>query len=384
MRVLALLWLAGAGLRLTILAVPPVLPLIHRDFELTATGVGLLASLPVAFFALAALPGSLLIARFGATSTLVAGLFVTALGSAARGASPNVVLLYASTMVMGAGVAVMQPALPIVVREWLPRRIGFGTAVYSNGLLVGEVVPVLLTIPVVLPLVGGGWRADLVLWSLPVLATAIVVAVSAPHPARGTTTAAPPSRRWWPDWSEPLTWQLGLLLGCVTSMYFGANAFIPDFLVSRGRPDLVGPALTALNVGQLPGSLVLLVLAERLARRAAPFVVLGVLGAIGVIGLVAVVSAWTMLWAGLLGLACGTSMTLALTLPVLLSPPEEVGRTAGAMFAIAYGAAPLVAVVSGAAWDLGGQPQLAFVPMGLCALALAGFALVLRARRRLR
>jgi hypothetical protein len=28
---LALLWLGGAGMRLTILAVPPVLPLIHRD-----------------------------------------------------------------------------------------------------------------------------------------------------------------------------------------------------------------------------------------------------------------------------------------------------------------------------------------------------------------
>jgi CP family cyanate transporter-like MFS transporter len=33
------------------------------------------------------------------------------------------------------------------VRGWLPHRIGFGTAVFTNGLLVGEILPVALTIP---------------------------------------------------------------------------------------------------------------------------------------------------------------------------------------------------------------------------------------------
>ena len=34
-----LLWLAGIDLRLTLLAVPPVLPLIHRDLALDETTV---------------------------------------------------------------------------------------------------------------------------------------------------------------------------------------------------------------------------------------------------------------------------------------------------------------------------------------------------------
>jgi len=37
---------------------------------------------------------------------------------------------------MGAGVAVTQPALPALVGRWLPRRIGLGTGIYTNGLLV--------------------------------------------------------------------------------------------------------------------------------------------------------------------------------------------------------------------------------------------------------
>ena len=50
-RMLALLWLTGAGMRLTILVVPPLIPLIHGDLRLPETEVGILAGLPVALFA---------------------------------------------------------------------------------------------------------------------------------------------------------------------------------------------------------------------------------------------------------------------------------------------------------------------------------------------
>ncbi len=64
---LALLWLTGTALRLTILAVPPVIPLIHDDLNLNATQIGVLTGLPSIMLALAAVPGSLLIARLGVT-----------------------------------------------------------------------------------------------------------------------------------------------------------------------------------------------------------------------------------------------------------------------------------------------------------------------------
>ena len=67
-----LLWLAGVGLRLTILAVPPVITLMQADLHLSGTQIGILSGLPVILFATAALPGSLLIARFGALPTLTA------------------------------------------------------------------------------------------------------------------------------------------------------------------------------------------------------------------------------------------------------------------------------------------------------------------------
>src|SRR6266516_7817998 len=84
---IVLLWLAGNALRITILAVPPVIAMIRDEFALSATEVGLLSSIPPALFAIAALAGSLLVARLGVRGALVGGLALIALGSALRGSS---------------------------------------------------------------------------------------------------------------------------------------------------------------------------------------------------------------------------------------------------------------------------------------------------------
>src|SRR5690349_21026110 len=62
---LALLWLAGISLRVTVLAIPPVIPAIHNDMALNEKAVGTLTSLPVLLLAAAAVLGSLVIHRLG-------------------------------------------------------------------------------------------------------------------------------------------------------------------------------------------------------------------------------------------------------------------------------------------------------------------------------
>jgi fucose permease len=84
-----------------------------------------------------------------------------------------------------------------------------------------------------------------------------------------------------------------------------------------------------------------------------------------------------------LSFASGSSLILGLSLPALLSAPEDVARTSAAMFTVSYGGAVMVALISGAAWDLGGNPRLAFVPGALCAILLVVSAMLLRRRREL-
>src|SRR6266508_154418 len=70
---ITLLWLAGNALRLTILAVPPVVAMIRDELAMSATEVGLLSSIPPALFAVAVLIGSLLVARLGVKGALFGG-----------------------------------------------------------------------------------------------------------------------------------------------------------------------------------------------------------------------------------------------------------------------------------------------------------------------
>lgn len=365
---LVLLWLAGACLRLTVLAIPPVIPLLHADLRLSETAIGWLSSLPPLLFAIAAVPGALLIARFGLVRALVAGLLLNAAGSAARGAVDNAALLYVSTIVMGAGIAVMQPTLPPLVRAWFPQRIGFATAVYSNGLLVGETLAVALAIPVVLPLVHGSWRMSLVFWSGPVLATALLVALAAPRAG----DLAPP--KWWPNWKDPLIWRLGLIFGSVNATYFVSNALLPDYVIAAGHPELVGAALTALNFGQLPASLLMLPLAGRLVTEPRAYVATGLLALVCVVGMMISHSIGIVIWAGLLGFIGAVTMVLALALPSVLSAPDDVHRTSAGMFTISYSCAMALAVLGGWLWDFTRVSIAGFVPIALCGLVIAALA----------
>ena len=375
MTLLLLLWLAGNGTRLTILAIPPVIPLIRGDLGLSETEVGIVSGLPPVLFALAAVPGALLIARFGALQTLVFGLLLGAIAGGLRAVSPDVVVLYLTTIGAALGISVMHVALPPLVREWLPQRIPFATAVYTNGLLVGEILPVALMLPVVMPLTGGSWRAGLVVWAVPLVLIALVVLALAPRQRSPAGSAAEPPRRWWPDWRNGLIWRLGLMLGSINSIYFATNAFLPDYLHALGREDLVTAALTALNLGQLPASLALLAVADRLQRRAWPYVVAAGLCLIGFAGIFTGNGVWIVTGCTLLGFSAAGILVLMFALPPMLSAPDDVHRTMAAMLTISYSCAVIVPIVSGFAWDMTHIPAIAFVPIALCTFVLAGLAL---------
>ena len=355
-----LLWTCGACLRLTILSLPPVISLIQRDLHLSGTQIGLLSGLPVVVFAIFAAPGSIVIARVGVRGALLFGLAVTLSGNLLRAGVSDAWQLYATTALMSAGVAVMQPAMAAAVREWMPARPAFGTAVYTNGLIVGEIIPVAVTLPLLLPLLDENWRWALGVWSLPLIATVIaVVLFVSPTSAN---TAKNHAGSWLPQWNSGLNWRIGMTLGSAMSTYFCLNGFLPAYLEGRGHHELISEALTALNAGQLPSSLLLLLTADKLQGKRWPYLVLGILFSCSVIGVVTSASTWTALWAALAGFSAGAALPLGLALaPLLCDNPKDVPLASAAAFAIGYGFAMLISVLSGAVWDLVGNVNAAFI-----------------------
>ncbi|HLZ02471.1 MAG TPA: MFS transporter [Bradyrhizobium sp.] len=357
-----LLWICGASLRLTVLAVPPVISLMQRDLNLSGTEIGLLSGIPVVVFGIFAAPGSIVVARMGVRGALVCGLLVAAGGALLRIGVSNAWQLYLTSLLMSAGIAVMQPAMAAAVREWMPERSAFGTAVYTNGLILGEIIPVATMLPLVLPYFDGSWRPALGVWSFPLIATAVVVAVFAPKSAASVSTSH--AGRWLPQWNSRLNWRIGLTLGSTTSTYFCLNGFLPAFLNGNGRQDLVSAALTALNAGQVPASFLLLITADKLQGKRWPLLALGALFSSCVVGIMISASAWTVFWAGLAGFSLAASLVLALALaPLLCNNPDDVALTSAAAFAISYGFAMLISLLSGVAWDLAGNVNAALIPI---------------------
>jgi len=371
---LLLLWLGGVDTRLTMLAVPPLIPLIHRELHLDEKSIGALVSGPVLIFAIVSIPGSLLIARLGVRGALLVGLGAVGVFGALRGYGPSVPVLFSSTFLMGIGVAVTQPAFPAMVREWFPRRIAIATAVYSNGILIGETLPTALTTPVgVLPLANGDWRWALASWSVLVLISAVAIVALAP-----TRTSMPrTSSRWWPEWRQNQTLRIGIVMGMASATYFGANAYIPDFLEQTGRHALISPALALLNGSQLLTAPAVALWPQLLTGRAG-FVGSAVLMGITQLGLVFTPGAGVLAWAFVLGFSTALAFVVVLSLPPRLAPVGGVARMSAAIFTIQYLTAFVIPLIAGAFWDATGQALFAFVPGIAAAVAMAWGAMSLR------
>ncbi|WP_323837658.1 MFS transporter [Photorhabdus africana] len=366
---LFLLWLAGAGTRLTILATPPIISDIHHDLNLTETQVGIISGLPAVLFAGTAILGSLLIARTSAIKTLILGLLITSLGSAFRGAADDIIIMYMATMITGLGVAFMQPALPSIVKDWFPKHIVIATAIYVNGLLLGgEVIPVAVTKSILLPILGS-WRLTYVFWAAITLIIAIFIYKLAPK-NKHEIISINKNLKWVPEWNNIILWKLGLMMGCVNATYFATNFFIPRYLHETNFEDLTSISLVALNLGQIPASIILMMTGATVAKLRYPYLISG-------IGLIASFSSimyfgteYIVISSAFIGFFSAIVLILMLGLPSMISEPHEVHRSTSLMLTIGYTCAVITPVISGLSWDISGNPSYVFLPMMMCSIIL--------------
>ncbi len=153
---------------------------------------------------------------------------------------------------------------------------------------------------------------------MPVAVIAAIIMAAAPRAPAATPTAA--SRRWMPDFRNPLIWRIGLLLGSVNATYFSMNGFLPDYLTHTGRPDLINAALTALNLGQLPASFLLLASADRMVRTVWSYLGCGLVCLARVLAIVFLGGIWVVVGCAVWGCFGAAVLVLVLALPPLIAP----------------------------------------------------------------
>ncbi|HET9921009.1 MAG TPA: MFS transporter [Ktedonobacteraceae bacterium] len=373
-----LITLVGINLRSVILGVPPVLPLIKHDLALSYTATGLLTALPTLVLGLTAWPSGLLADRIGPRTCVTLGLALLGAGALLRAAWANPFALFLFTILLSVGIALSQTAVPILARRWFPSHIGMVSALFSDGLIIGETIAAGLTVPIMLLFLGkDAWAGTFILWGIPIVVLLVFWLWLAPSAAPTLKTVRETSTTTTTERAASVAkkpavnaWHLGIMLGANSLIYFNMNGWIAPYNQAIHHAELTPLALAILNAAQLPSSLAVTVVAQRFAGRRFPFIGAGIVCAISIAFWVFGPAGLEPLWAALLGASSALVFTLGIALPPLLALPEQVARLTGFTVSLTYCIAFIGPYLGGQLWDIFHLPALAFLPVAIASVVL--------------
>lgn len=332
--VLALAWLTAFSSRSNTISVGPVLPLIQRDLSLSYAQAGFLFSIPVLMMGLFSIPSGLIMARLGVKPVLVLSLTLLALGGGLRALATTGASLFAFTALLGAGIGLVQPALPRLIKDRFTRNTGVMTGIYSNGFSVGATTAAALAIPVLVPFSGTlSWRGPFLIWATAVGVTALAWLFVPGGSSRGGESLAPFAR----IFRSRLCWLFSGIFLTQSLLYYILNSWLASYYQSLGFPLATAASTLAL----LSGSSIVFgfsgpALSDRFGRRP-PFIVAGVVSVAGVLGLILWPAQAYWLWPLMIGSSTSVLFTTGFVIPVDLAPADEVGAFTGLMLTVGFG-----------------------------------------------
>jgi MFS transporter, CP family, cyanate transporter len=361
----AALFLAALNLRPAVASVSPLLDTIRDADDLSHTAGGLLTTIPTLCMGVGAFLVPPVAARLGAERALTYAMVVIGVATAARIWGGNTTVLFATTLAIGAGIALAQPLLPGLVRTYFAKRSMLITALYSLGITLGAAIPAAAS-PAIDDLTNS-WEVALAFWAVFAVA-AIVVLVpiarrSRPGPRRGIVT---------PPWRERRAWQISLFYGGASGLYWVVLAWLASVYEDHGWSDTkAGLLLTLLSVAQAAATIAVTVRASRMHDRRPALIASLVIMAVGMVGVAVTPYSVPVLWALLLGLGNGLVFPVMLVLPVDYGrDPAHAARLAAMGFGIGYLLASLGPLLTGALRDLTGTYLAPFAFYGGVSLLL--------------
>lgn len=348
--------IAAFNLRVAVSGVGPVIDEIRIDTGMSSALAGVLTAIPFVCSAIFSFAGLALIRRLSPARIIALSLISIAAGTLLRAAMPSALLVLATTVPIGVGIALAGIGLPGVIKAHLADRPGMITGAYVASLSTGGALAAVLMVPLSDAL--GDWR-----WAFAASAVPALVAIPLWSATVGRSDARAGLERLGPAGWRPS--RTGILLGLVfgaQSMTFSGTISWVAALYTEGGWDPSHAALTtaAVPLFSIPSSLVAMRLSHggtRIAWVAASAAVITV----SMLGLALVPETAAWLWTPLFGLGTGAIFPLILTLPLDLRPSalESTDLTSW-MLGIGYALSAVAPVVVGALRDLTGGFTAAF------------------------
>lgn len=375
--------LVAANLRAVLTAVGPVLPEIGADLEIGATRLGLLVSLPIFAFAAVSPLVHAIARRHGVTRTVLVALLVLLAGTLLRSV-PNEPALWIGTAVIGAGIAVGNVLLPVVVRQDFPDRVPSVTGYYIAAQSVVAGAASGLAVPIAE--LTGAWEIAVGAWVV-LIAFALVswlprMRGRAPQTAALPSTPVPtpvptPARMPEPAprevplvWRSGLAWQVAAYFGLQSTAFYVLVSWLPTVEQDLGvAPATAGWHLSVFLAVGIVANLAAPFLMRLGGDQRVAAVTTPVLTVVAVGGL-AVAPGLVALWVALAGMAVGGSMVVALSLITVRSGDATAGSRLSSMVqSVGYLGVACGLVVAGVVRDLAGPGSHLLLYVGVVAAA---------------
>lgn len=359
------------NLRPAVASVSPVLEAIRGSLGFSYTVLSLLTVVPTLCMSVFAFAAPTVTEHIGRERGVLWGIVLITLATAARLGSRHVVVLFASTFLVGVGIAVTQTLLPAIVSAYFPNRESFVTGLYTASLSVGATLAGGLTAPVAQRV--GSWPAALAIWTLPAGIAVLCWVLSLRQiPNRREESAAVYHGQL--PWRDRWAWVITLFFGGASSVFFLVITWLAPRYVELGwSPRHAGLLLSVFVFSQLGGNLTVSAVGDRLPDQRPLFALMGLLTVGGSLGVTLVPRSLPWLWAACLGVGSAGLFTLCLTHPITYaaSPTATDGLTA-MMLGGGYLISSLGPFVAGAIRDVTGGYTTAFAALVVLGTALLG------------
>lgn len=344
----------------------PLLPRIKEDVGLSAASASFLISLPLLCFAVFSPIVPRIAARFGLAHSLFGALIAVNVGIVLRSWVGSFGL-WAGTILIGVGIAIMNVLLPALIKRDFPDHAGTLTGVYSAFQSLMAALAAAVAVPIA-GLPGWGWQGAL---GLTLGAGLIGVAVFAPqvradhvmrrqqvldrqaadaagNPAAASAATSPAAvARPRSLLRSPLAWVITAFMGFQSTVFYSVLTWWPAIEMSSGiSEESAGFHIAVIQASGIVGSLV----AGWLMRRdvVGSTVLVAVSTVIVVLAGTMFVPQLALLWALLIGTAQGGLFTVALTLfGARARTPMSAARLSGMAQTFGYVVAASVPPVLG-------------------------------------
>lgn len=319
--------LISINLRTSIASVGPLIPFIREDLDLSNGVAGFLTTLPLLTFATFSLFAPSIGNRLGIGRAIFLGIAILTTGVILR-VLGGVELLFLGTALTGVGIVIANVLLLPLIKVRLPHKLGLMTALLATmmslfaGIAVGVSVPLAVDWNL-------GWRGSLAFWAIFMVMAMLMWIPQLQRPKASANGNSLPAKN---VWRSNLAWQITILMGSQSVMYFTLITWLPDMLIDRGwTPSQAGFVASMMQIISLIGSYFAPNILIKRKDQTGVVLTVGIAYVIGYLGLFLENELVTYISLGIAGLCMGTSLSIAYTFISLRTSEDRTTAKLSAM-----------------------------------------------------